>query len=117
MLQILLQAAPAAQPAAQQGGLGSNLGWIYMIVLFAIIYFLMIRPQQKRQKEIQKMLDSVQVNDKVIMTSGIYGRIVTIKPDKHTVVVEIDDTNKIRVEFQRSAIATIVKSEENAVTA
>jgi len=46
----------------------------------------------------------------VITTSGIYGRIVSIKPDKEIVVVEIDDTNKIRVDFQRGAIATILKT-------
>lgn len=81
---------------------------IFMVLIFGIMYFLMIRPQQKRQKEMQKMLDSLQVNDKVLTSSGIYGRVVTIKPDKNIVVIEIDDTNKVRVEFQRSAIVSIL---------
>jgi preprotein translocase YajC subunit len=54
------------------------------------------------------MLDSLQVNDKVITSSGIYGRVVSMKPDKDIVVVEIDDTNKVRVDFQRSAIVSIL---------
>ncbi len=86
--------------------MGSSL--IFFAALFGIMYFLMIRPQQKRQKETQKMLESLQVNDKVLTSSGIYGRVVSIKPDKNVVVVEIDDTNKIRVEFQRAAIVQIL---------
>lgn len=83
--------------------------------MFALLYFLMIMPQQKKQKELQKMLDSLQVNDKVLTTSGIYGRIVTIKPDKNTVVIEIDETNHVRVEFQRGAVATIISAESSVV--
>ncbi|MGI6197540.1 MAG: preprotein translocase subunit YajC [Candidatus Cloacimonadaceae bacterium] len=115
MQYILLQAAKAAPAAGQQQtGCGSML--IMMIGMFAILYFLMIRPQQKRQKELQKMLDALQVNDKVITTSGIYGRIVSIKPDKNIVVIEIDDTNKVRVDFQRSAVATVITTEKSETT-
>lgn len=105
---ILLEAAPTA-PAASGNPFGSL---IFFVAIFAIMYFLMIRPQQKRQKEMQRMLDSLQVNDRVITSSGILGRVTSIKPDKNIVVVEIDDTNKIRVEFQRSAIAAIVNANE-----
>lgn len=112
MLNILLQATTTATPAAR-GGMGGLGAFLPIIAMFAILYFLMILPQQKKQKQLQKMLDSLQVNDKVITTSGIYGRIVTIKPDKNSVVVEIDDTNKVRVEFQRGAIAAIVSPTEN----
>jgi preprotein translocase subunit YajC len=100
---ILLQ---ATAPAAKGGFGGSTM--IFMVAMFAILYFLMIRPQQKRQKELQTMLDSLQVNDKVLTASGIYGRVVSLKPDKSIVVVEIDDTNKVRVEFQKSAIVSIL---------
>ncbi len=104
MTYILLDAA--ANKTSQTGG-GSPM-IIMLIGMFAIMYFLMIRPQQKKQKETQKMLDALQVNDKVITTSGIYGRIVSIKPDKNVVVIEIDDTNKVRVDFQREAIALVI---------
>ncbi len=103
MQDILLQ---AAAPAAAGGSMASSL--IFFAALFGIMYFLMIRPQQKRQKEMQKMLDSLQVNDKVITSSGIFGRVVSMKPDKDIVVVEIDDTNKVKVDFQRSAIVSIL---------
>lgn len=108
MLYTLLQ---AAAPAAQSQGGGSSM-ILLMVGMFAIMYFLMIRPQQKKQKELQKMLDALQVNDKVITTSGIYGRVAAIKPDKNIVVIEIDDTNHIKVDFQRSAVAAIINTNE-----
>lgn len=112
MLQIILQAASSG--TATQGGF--NYGSLLLIGgMFAILYFMMIRPQQKKQKETQQMLSSLQVNDKVITTSGIYGRIVSIKPDKDVVVIEIDDTNKVRVEFQRGAVATILNLGERGL--
>lgn len=109
MTYILLQAASGVP---QQGGFQAS-SLIFFAALFAIMYFLMIRPQQKRQKEVQKMLESLQVNDKVITSSGIIGRIVSIKPDKDIVVIEIDETNKIRVDFQRSAVISILNINNN----
>lgn len=106
MYYTLLDAAPAAP---QQGSMASSL--IFFAVIMGIMYFLMIRPQQKKQKEMQKMLDAMQVNDKVITSGGIYGRVVSMKPDKGIVVLEIDDTNKVRVDFQRTAVVAIVKGE------
>jgi len=102
--------------ATSTGGTSNPLmSFLLIIIMFALLYFLMIMPQQKKQKELQKMLDSLQVNDRVITTSGIYGRVATIKPDKNTVVIEIDETNHVRVEFQRGAVAAIVTGETNAV--
>lgn len=84
-----------------------------IIIMFALLYFLMILPQQKKQKEHQKMLDSLQVNDKVITTSGIYGRIVSFKPDKSSIVLEIDESNKVRIEIQRGAVASLINPSVN----
>jgi preprotein translocase subunit YajC len=111
MQYILLQAATGA--TTSQGGFGGS-SIIFMLAMFAILYFLMIRPQQKKAKETQKMQDTLQVNDKVLTTSGMYGRVVSLKPDKGIVVVEIDDTNKVRVEFQKSAILTILNIQDTA---
>lgn len=103
---ILLQ---AAAPAAPSGGF-SGATLFFMVAMFAIIYFLMIRPQQKHAKETQKMLESIQVNDKVLTSSGIYGKVVSIKPDKGIVVVEIDETNHVRVDLQKSAIIALLNT-------
>ncbi|HNT52132.1 MAG TPA: preprotein translocase subunit YajC [Candidatus Syntrophosphaera sp.] len=105
MLYILLQTTAPTASGTRGGGIGA---FLPIIVMFALLYFLMIMPQQKKQKQLQKMLEALQVNDKVVTTSGIHGRIVNFKPEKNTVVIEIDETNKVRVEFARSAIAGLV---------
>jgi len=72
-----------------------------LILIFVIFYFLLIRPQQKKQKEHQKMLESLKKNDRVVTIGGIHGVIQDIK--KETIVLKIDDDTKIMVD--KSAIA------------
>lgn len=69
------------------------------------MYFLMIRPQQKRMKEREKMLNELKKGDKVVMSSGIYGVITQI--DERTVVVQVAENVKLK--FEKSAVATILK--------
>jgi preprotein translocase subunit YajC len=83
----------AATPAAGGGGMQLI---IMMVAVFGIMYFLMIRPQQKRQKELMKFRQALQNGDKVITAGGIYG---TIKEVKDTyVLLEIDRNVDIRVD-------------------
>lgn len=88
LLSILLQAAA--------GGSGMGSGLIMIVLLFVIMYFFMIRPQQKKQKEIQKMRESLKVGDKVITAGGIYGKIKEM--DDTTFLVEITDGVKIKID-------------------
>ncbi|WP_407400049.1 preprotein translocase subunit YajC [Treponema sp.] len=94
---LLLQAA--AQPAP--GGFGMIMP---LVLIVGIMYLFMIRPQQKKQKETQKMLDALKKGDKVITIGGIHGTVSSTK--ENTVVVKVDDNTKI--EFNRTAIATVV---------
>ncbi len=95
-------------PSGQEGGAGV----IGNIVLFGsiilIFYFMIIRPQQKRAKERQAMIDSMKKGDKIITAGGIHGTIVGVE-DK-TVLVQIADNVKIKVE--RSTIGNILKDGE-----
>lgn len=95
---LLLQAAPAAAPAA--GGFGMLMP---LVLIVGIMYLFMIRPQQKKQKETQKMLDALKKGDKVVTIGGIHGTIASVK--ENTVLVKVDDNTKI--EFNRTAIATV----------
>jgi len=90
---IILQ----AQPAAQGGGYSFL---IMMALVFVVMYFFMIRPQTKRQKELRKFQESLAKGDKVVTTGGIYGRIHEVR-DQY-IIVEIDDNVKIRCD--KSAI-------------
>lgn len=91
---VLLQASAPAQAAGKAGGNWSFL--IMMVAIFAVMYFLMIRPQQKRQKELNAYRDNLQRGDKVITAGGIYGTIVEVK-EKY-VLLEVDTNVKIRID-------------------
>jgi len=83
------------QAAAPAGGGGMSM-IVMMVVIFGIMYFLMIRPQQKRQKELTKFRSALQNGDKVITAGGIYG---TVKEVRDTyVLLEIDKGTDIRVD-------------------
>ena len=93
--------------------------WPMLLAIFAVFYFFMIRPQQKKQKETQNMLGGLAKGDKVVTIGGITGTIVNIKAKKDekdsedTVVLKVSDTTKI--EFIRSSIARIVSKQGEAV--
>ena len=99
-------AQSAAQPA-QQGG-GSIWGsLIIMLPIFAIMYFLMIRPQQKKQKEHEEMLSRVKAGDKVMTQGGLFGTVVRVVDNK----VTLEIAERVHVEFAQGAIANIIPPE------
>ena len=76
--------------------------WIYLIGMVAVMYFLTIRPQKKKQKEEQAMRDNIQVGDEVTTIGGIIGRVVTVKED--SIIIETGaDRNKLK--FARWSIS------------
>ncbi|MBO8454675.1 MAG: preprotein translocase subunit YajC [Bacteroidetes bacterium] len=90
----LLQAAPAA---GNPGATGSSWTmWLMLILIFVVMWFFMIRPQRKQQKELQKFRDGLQKGDKIVTIGGIYGTVVEVK-DK-TLLIEVDNNVKIRVD-------------------
>jgi preprotein translocase subunit YajC len=97
-------AAEGAEQATRSGGFGSL--WIF-IPIFGIMYFLMIRPQQKKQKQIQEMLRQLKAGDKVMTTAGALG-VITAVNDK-TVKINFGKDNE--VEYVRAAVAEIIKDE------
>ena len=88
---MLLQAAPAAQPA----GSGWTM-WIMLLLIFVVMWFFMIRPQRKQQKELQKFRDGLQKGDKVVTYGGIYGTVAEV--DEKTVLIKVDGEIKLRVD-------------------
>ncbi len=86
-VQLLAQASPAA-PGAQDSGSGGLVMLGMYALFFAGIYFLMIAPQRKRQKEVEKLQSELSVGDEVLLFSGIYARIVSMNEAKVTVELE-----------------------------
>lgn len=76
------------------------------LIIILIFYIFIIRPQNKKQKELERTLNSLKKGDKVVTIGGIHGTVSFVKEGK-TVVVKVDDNTKL--EFNRSAIATVVK--------
>ncbi len=77
---------------------------IYMAIFIGILYFLMIRPQQKQQKQRQEMLNSLKVNDRVVISGGIHGRIIKFKDDL-TMIVRL--TDKVEIEVDKMAVSYV----------
>ncbi len=98
--------AMAPQGGAQQGGSGLMGTLIMFAAIFAIFYFMIIRPQQKRQKEKEAMLNALKKGDKIMTSGGIHG--VVAGMDEKTVLVEV--AKDVKIKFERSAIATVVES-------
>ena len=91
MLDLVLLQAEAG--AAQQGNQWSF--WIMMILIFVVFYFFMIRPQTKRQKELQKQRESMKKGDKVVTAGGIYGEIKEVQETTFIITIAKDVTIKV----------------------
>ena len=86
-------ASATEAPAAPKGG-GMSM-WIMLALMFAVMYFFMIRPQKKQQKELQNFRDGLKKGDKVVTIGGIYGTVCEVK--EGSVLMEVDNNVKIRV--------------------
>lgn len=113
----LWYAAEAATEAAQngggEGGTGtSGLGnlfnspqFLILVAMFAIFYFLLIRPNTKREKQRREMLASLSKGDSVVTAGGIHGTIVGI--NEKSVVLRVSDDPLVKMEFQRSSVSQV----------
>jgi preprotein translocase subunit YajC len=97
--------APAGAPGQPQPGLGSMM--VPFLLMFGVVYFLMIRPQQKKVKEQQDMLSQLKHGDEVLTASGILGKVTGIA--EKVVTVEIADD--VRVKMLKSQISQVVKGQ------
>ena len=96
-----------AAPAAASSGSPFQFP-IMMVILFAIMYFMMIRPQKRREKERKEMIASVKTGCRVLLTSGIIGEIINVK--ESTLIVRIAENTK--VEIVRAAISQVLEKGE-----
>ncbi|MHC6201834.1 preprotein translocase subunit YajC [Breznakiellaceae bacterium SP9] len=96
--------APQGEGGSAPQGAGGIIGSLLpFVAIIGIFYFLIIRPQNKKRKETEKMLSAVKKGDRVTTIGGIHGTVTSAR--ESTVIVKVDDTTKI--EFSRSAIASV----------
>ena len=91
------------QAAAQQPSMLAS--FIPLILIFLIFYFLLIRPQQKKQKEHKVLLDSIQRGDEILSSGGILGKVLKVDNDKLTVEI----SKGVNVTIIRSTVADVIK--------
>ena len=89
-------------------GMGMVGAIVWMVVLFGIMYFLMLRPQKKEQKRLQAMLNSMEVGDSIVTTGGFYG--VVIDMTEEDVIVEFGNNKNCRIPMRKQAIAEVEKA-------
>ncbi len=92
-----------AAPSAESGSASMMTSLVTFGLVILIFYFLIIRPQKKRDKEAKAMLAAMKKGDRVVTIGGIHGTIVTVKDN--TVVIKVDDS--ARIEFSKNAISTV----------
>jgi len=96
---MVTEAFAMAANGAQQGSKGYE-GIIMMVLMFAIFYFLLIRPQQKRAKEQKKLIEALKAGDQVITAGGIHGRVVAVED----ALITLEIATGVRIKMNRASV-------------
>ena len=103
----------ATTTAANGGVMSTGMLIMWLVIMFGMMYFLMIRPQKKEQKKLQAMLNDLAVGDAVVTTSGFYGVVIDITDDD--VIVEFGYNKNCRIPMRKTAITEVEKPETAVV--
>jgi|SwirhisoilCB3_FD_contig_71_38171_length_724_multi_3_in_0_out_0_1 preprotein translocase subunit YajC len=104
--------SPAYAQAAAGGSGEALMQFLPLILIFVVFYFLLIRPQQKRQKEHKAVLEGLRRGDRVVTGGGIIGTVAKVLPEKDE--IDVDIAEGVRVKVMRSSISTVVARTEPA---
>jgi preprotein translocase subunit YajC len=107
MFYPLIAQAQSSSPASSPGAGLFNL--LPFLLIFVAMYYIMIRPQMRRQKEQQKLVAALKTGDRVVTASGIHGLISNVKDT--TVILKVADN--VKIEMEKSAVTSVVKSAES----
>jgi len=103
----VIDTAYAMAPSGAEGGdVNTLMGFLPMILIFAVFYLLLIRPQQKKMKDHRALLDGLKKGDTVITQGGLYGKIVSIQEQ----VVTLEIAEKVRVRVTRASVSGLASS-------
>ncbi len=97
---MVSEAYAMANNAAQEGGRPGYEGIIMLVLMFAIFYFLLIRPQQKRAKQHKELIETLKVGDQVVTAGGIHGKIAAIQDN----VVTLEVATGVKIKINRSSV-------------
>ena len=103
--------SPAYAQGAEGGGAAVFMQFLPLILIFAIMYFLLIRPQQKKMKEHKAMVESLRRGDQVVTQGGLIGKVSKVKDDSE---IEVELAEGVRVRVVRGTIAQVMSKTEPA---
>lgn len=110
LLLVMAMDAPAGQGTTQTDPMQSLYGMLMLIVPMGLFfYFFMIRPESRRRKEREQVLNSVKVKDKVVTIGGIHGTVVDVEPTE--IVILVDAKKDVKMRFRRSAVDSVGSTE------
>ena len=99
--------AMAGDAASQQGGRPGYEGIIMLVIMFAIFYLLLIRPQQKRAKQHKQLVESLQAGDQVVTAGGIHGKVTAVQES----VVTLEVASGVRIKINRASVVDTKKAQ------
>ena len=103
---VPLQAQPEGSPGSPFGA------FVPIILITAIFYFLLIRPQQKKQKQLEAMIKAIDKGDNVVTTGGLHGKVIGVTDDVLTLEIASLKGERVRIKQQRSRIETVQKAKK-----
>ena len=109
-LPLMLLPTAESTGGTASGGMSQWGILIVMPLIILVFYYLVMRPQNKKQKEAKKMLESLRKGDRIVTIGGLRGTVVSVKED--AVILKVDDNTKL--EYSKSAVATVLKREDEA---
>lgn len=96
---------------AQDGGNPNNwTGFLILLPIPVLFYFLIWLPQQQQEKKRRAMIDAIKKNDKVVTIAGIFGTVVSVDPAQDKVVLRIDDDKGVKVGMTRASVARVIEA-------
>ena len=111
-LVTLANATPPATPTPAPGPFAFIFNLLPFVLLLGVMYFILIAPQRRKQKEQRRLIESVQKGARVTTIGGLYGTVVAVEPE--VVVLKVDETSNTKVRLQKAAIASVIADDTAA---
>ncbi|MFV9838985.1 MAG: preprotein translocase subunit YajC [Aaplasma endosymbiont of Hyalomma asiaticum] len=109
----LFSVANASSSAAPSAGIGASVaGFVPLILIFGVFYFLVIRPQQKKLKEHARLLEGLKKGDKIVAAGGIHGSVTKVSDSNGTITLEI--ASGVEIKVQKSSVSEVLNKDQNA---
>ena len=105
-MMVLGMGTPPAGQGQGQGGSGMMIG--YMVIIFGLFYFMMIRPQQKREKERRKMIEAIKAGDRILFCGGMLGVVAGVKDQ----MITVKAAENVKFDIARGAVIRVLEKDE-----